>query len=193
MLSSNKNHNRSMKNTSNNLTRLPQIEFERKYRITDLKGMRDNLIELGAMFQDNSHCEDIYFKIVQKVKRTKYLRVRMKNKSVQGTLAYHEVVNDFETKEWEVAVDDAQMIIEILLNLGFKYDVIVIKQREKLIFENSEIVLDEVKDLGCFVEIESPNRVVFERLIEKLNIKNADIISGVGYPDLLKSFYKKSS
>lgn len=163
------------------------IEIERKYKTKKKDLLRSKLITLGAKSEGIKYSEDIYFKVPQKIESTKYLRIRTKGKNKNGTLAYHEVVSDFETKEWEVNVEDAEMTQNILTKLGFSLDVVVTKERETLKLNRCEVVLDNVKNLGDFIEIEAPNKDKFEELANDLNLDEKDIISGAGYPDLLKN------
>ncbi len=56
---------------------------------------------------------------------------------------------------------------------------------------NFELVLDKVVGLGYFMEIEYVGKMTkingqkFQELINYLNLKESQIISGCGYPDLL--------
>jgi len=162
------------------------IEFERKFKTTNKDTLKSKLLSIGAESKGIKFSEDTYFKVPQKVESTKYLRIRIKNNESDGTLAYHEVVNDFETKEWETDIDNAIITKDIIEKLGFHLDVIVNKTRETLIYGKCEIVLDSVKNLGDFVEIEAPSKEAFDEIATKLNLDDKDVISGAGYPDLLK-------
>ncbi|MEK9156379.1 MAG: CYTH domain-containing protein [Patescibacteria group bacterium] len=88
--------------------------------------------------------------------------------------------------EWKTGVASTTITQEILEKLGFKVDVIVTKKREKHENGNVEILVDEVDGLGNFVEVEAKNKESFSRIISQLNLKEENIISSAGYPDLLK-------
>jgi len=47
-------------------------------------------------------------------------------------------------------------------------------------------VLDNVKDLGDFIEIEAPTKKEFDKIVAQLDLRENNVISGAGYPDLLK-------
>jgi len=160
-------------------------EIERKYKITDYEQIKDKLLKLGAKFVSKKESKDTYFVIPQEVKNTRYLRIRSSNEK-GGTLAYHEVLNDFETKEFEVEVSDNIATETIFKKLSFMVDVIVEKVREKFNFEDYEIVLDEVTNLGYFIELEATSIDKLESLAKKLELDKNTIISGAGYPDLLR-------
>lgn len=169
------------------------LEFERKYQTKEKKLLKSKLIELGAKSEGNKFSKDIYFRVPQKIESTKYLRIRIKDNKTNGTLAYHEVINDFETKEWETDIENASITREIIEKLGFQLDIIVAKDRETLNIGECEIVLDTVKDLGDFIEIEAPNKGIFDKIATQLNLNDKDVISGAGYPDLLKRKNAKKS
>jgi adenylate cyclase class 2 len=168
-------------------------EIESKFKINDFGEMREKVIKLGAESESVSNSEDIYFKIPQKVASTKYLRVRTKNKKPNGTLAYHEVQSDIETKEWETDISDVKITKELILKLGFLIDVVVKKERETFKICDVEIVLDKVEDLGNFIEIEAPDKGTLNDYVKKLEISKENIVSGLGYPDLLKQKYESNN
>ena len=81
----------------------------------------------------------------------------------------------------------------ILKKLDFKLDCVVKTHRRVFIDKNNnfELVLDKVVGLGYFMEIEYVGKMTkingqkFQELINYLNLKESQIISGCGYPDLL--------
>ena len=168
------------------------IEIERKFKINNYQEIKQKVFDIGAELKNKSSNKDIYFKVPQEVENTKYLRIRIKNNETSGTLAYHEVVSDLETKEWETNISDAGITSELIEKLGFEIDAIVDKARETFKMKNVEIVIDKVKNLGSFIEIEASNEKTLEEIRKKLNIPESDVVSGCGYPDLLKKKYGKN-
>lgn len=157
-------------------------ELEKKFKITSPDKAKQELAELGAQFVGETHDVDTYFKVPQDKPNTLYLRIRTRgNKS---TLAFHEVVDDLETKEWETEVANGQTTQDIIGKLGFEIDVTVDKTRQKYSFDNSEILLDNIADLGYFIEIESPDEQELDNIAAKFTL--GERITGKGYPDLLK-------
>jgi adenylate cyclase class 2 len=158
------------------------IEIEKKYHINSYDTVKSEVEKLGANLISTTNDSDIYFVVPQQKPNTLYLRIRTKNN--KSTLAYHEVQDDTETKEWETDVADGKTTIEIISKLGFAKDVIVDKRREKYKLDGSEILIDYVDGLGYFVEIESTSEEELDNIASKLSL--GDRVSGVGYPDLLK-------
>jgi len=164
------------------------IEIEKKYK---LQGKREvvvkKLLSKGFSLISETNTEDFYFIVPQKIKNTKYLRVR-KNNGKNITLAYHEVIDNESTKEWETEVKDYRITIEILSKLGFKKDVVVFKKRKKLLNEDEtiEVVIDEVSGLGNFVEIEARSIGEINKISKIISLRQQNLVEGVGYPDLLR-------
>lgn len=166
-------------------------EIERKFAIEDIDIIKQNLKKLNAIFKGSKRNIDTYFVVPQDVKSTKYLRIRIKENNSNGEFAYHEVISDLETREWETGISDVIIAKEILDKLGFEVDVIIDKYRETYEVEGCEVVLDLVKDLGSFIEIEASSEKQLQELAKKLCVEQSRVISGAGYPDLLKKKYEK--
>lgn len=84
-------------------------------------------------------------------------------------------------------INTAKNIIEIL---GFNEKCKIDKERKIYKKEDIIIVIDKVKELGDFIEIEiqsEPSKENEEKLfniMNQLNLTKDNIISGIGYPDL---------
>lgn len=158
------------------------IEIEKKFRIQDSDRAKKEINALGAQFKDERRDVDVYYVVPQDVPNTRYLRVR--TKQGKSTLAFHEVVDDLHTKEWETDVADGKMAEQILGKLGFSVDVTVCKTRQRYKLGESEILVDFVEGLGSFVEIESPTERELNGIAAKITL--GEQIAGKGYPDLLR-------
>jgi len=173
-----------------------QIENEVKFKISKPdKLIEKKIFDFGFKFKKEIFQEDYYFSPPhKKFAGTKkyYLRLR---KKTDGTaiFAYHVVINNLQTKELELACDNFITLKNILKKLDFKLDCVVKKHRRVFIDKNNnfELVLDKVVGLGYFMEIEYVGKMTkingqkFQELINYLNLKESQIISGCGYPDLL--------
>lgn len=168
---------------------MPNIEIEYKYRIDDPDKMIDKIIGLGAKFEKQSRAVDTYFLVPDNIEGRKYLRVR--EGDGKSILAYHYVVANDLTKEWEIEVSDAKIAREVLVNIGHSLDVVVDKSRKKYYLYNSEIVVDIVARLGNFVEIESKTKEELLEIEKKLGFIESDRIIDCGYPDMIKKLNSK--
>ncbi len=169
---------------------MSNTEIEYKYKVADLSGERQKLLALGAKLKEKYEGKDIYFVVPENPEGRKYLRLRSKDN--KSELSYSYAKSEIETEEWETGVDDIKTVEEIFLKLGYKYDVVIEKQREIYLLQNSEVVLDEVNSLGKFVEIESPNRKELLSIASKLGLTEGERVKGMGYPDMLRGGFIKN-
>lgn len=124
---------------------------------------------------------------------------RLRKKENHAYLAYK--VDHFKTdEEWlysdeyETEVGDFGTVLKIIELLGFETLVTVDNTKHTFLTEKYEIVLEEVRDLGLFLEIESMNtpkdadvdeiRKEIREFIEALGIK-VGTESNAGKPELL--------
>ncbi len=89
----------------------------------------------------------------------KWLSIRNRgNKNILNFKHYHPEGAEKHTycDEYETDVSDSERMMDILTALGMEKIVEVVKKRLKYIYkENFEVVLDEVDNLGHFIEIEA--------------------------------------
>lgn len=168
------------------------IENEVKYQVKNIGRINKNLPLLGFVFIKKISQEDYYFSPPGKnFAGTKKYYLRLRKEKAKARFEYHIVINNLKTKEWGVTVDNFNEMLKILKNLGFKNDCIVKKKR--LIYQknNLEVMIDSVKNLGNFVEIEycgKMNRKISKELkiiAKLLRLKENTKIKNAGYPDLI--------
>lgn len=91
-----------------------------------------------------------------------YLRIR---KSSQGhALCFKKVIRDGEgknpyCKEYEVSIDQPETTLQLFYQMGYKDSAVIKKRRTLFWYFDYEIALDEVMNLGLFVEIEFKKEV----------------------------------
>jgi len=169
-----------------------KIETELKYRINNLIVIKKKLFKLGFLYIKKIFQEDYYFSPPHKTfARTKKYYLRLRRDNQKGIFAYHIVRDNLQTKEWEVQIDNFDTLLTILKFLDFKIDCVVRKDRLIYKKDNIKIMIDKVKNLGTFIEIEYCHKFTqkakkeFISFINTLQLKEENLISGVGYPDLL--------
>jgi predicted adenylyl cyclase CyaB len=171
-----------------------QIENEVKYSVKNINSIKEKLVSCKFIFVKKIYQEDYYFSPPHKnFAGTKkyYLRLRRTDGGRKNEFAYHIVLNNLQTKELEVNIDNFENLSKILKLLDFKIDCVV--KKERLVYKKNEIeiVLDKIKNLGSFIEIEycgkfnNKIKKEFEELAILLKLKKTDKITGLGYPDLL--------
>jgi adenylate cyclase class 2 len=174
------------------------IEIELKARLDNPKQVEAKLKKI-ARFVRQKRQKDVYYVPKSKdffaIKKTKeYLRVRYDEGKDQ--LAYHVCSYLSEekqsTKEFEVYVDNPRLTETILKGIGFRRRVVVYKTRRYYSMSGFEVVLDNVKGLGSFIEVEAKKDFggidkTMERCREVLKRLGLEKVKKInkGYPDLI--------
>ena len=73
-------------------------------------------------------------------------------------------------REIQTVVADAQAVVEILQALGFRKSLVVRKRRRSFRMDRCRVELDQLKGVGCFVEVEGPTGRQVEAVCRKLNL-----------------------
>jgi adenylate cyclase, class 2 len=133
-------------------------EIELKAIATDPDSIKKNLTVLGCVLSAPIIQKDVIF-LKQGIAYDQIkpgvivLRIRQQNDKTFFTLKMRGTV-ELNKIEHEITVDNADEAAAIIKNLDF-YEVMHInKVRQKCQWQNYEICLDEVENLGTFIEIE---------------------------------------
>ncbi len=141
------------------------VEFELKFPLKNVEELVKKLNKIAKQRQQNAHQKDTYYVPVHrdflaKKYPSEWLRIRETNRGV--TLNYKHWYPEDEKEryycdEFETKIGDANSLKKIFESLDFKEIVIVEKTRSTWIYKNVEIAIDNVKDLGFFIELEAKN------------------------------------
>ncbi|MCR4277598.1 MAG: class IV adenylate cyclase [Candidatus Berkelbacteria bacterium] len=134
-------------------------EIEVKARVTNPGLLFARLGSLGIKLSEPTYQHDLIFspKDLEEITifkpDTNFLRIRKENN--QAVLALKRSgVNELAVQTEETAVVDPDALTRILEALEYKLSVEVKKQRQKADYHGIEICVDEVEDLGTFIELE---------------------------------------
>jgi len=167
-------------------------ELEIKYEVKFFP--IEKIEELGFKREKESHQVDIYY-IVNKVingKRT-YWRTRQDILKEEYSFDLHQIESEFATDEKEIKLLDENSYIyinDMLSIVGFPVICEIDKQRIVFGKNDISIVLDKVKNLGNYVEIEiigedtQENHDILFDIAKKLSLDDENRVSKKGYPDL---------
>lgn len=129
------------------------LNVEIKARCTDPAFIRNYLLQNGADFKGTDHQMDTYFNVANG-------RLKLREGNIENNLIYYERENQAGPKNSSfnlVKVEDAEGLKEALTKAnGIK--VVVQKKREIYFIANVKFHIDEVPELGAFVEIEAGNK-----------------------------------
>ncbi|MAG44785.1 class IV adenylate cyclase [bacterium] len=176
------------------------MEIEIKAKVKSLAQLRKKILALGAKKITNKHQLDVYLSPPHKsFFRTKYyLRVRHdflnKDKHSFDYHIFHKGVGACSlSDEQEAGIQDGAVLLKILKQLDFGEICRINKQREVFKYKNFEIVLDKVKKLGNFIEVELDGQLKDEKkytkritnFLNKLGVKKSQFCTDQGYVELM--------
>jgi len=164
------------------------IEVEVKARVYDPGLMERSIIAMGASTIGIEVQVDTYYSAPYRdfAKTDEALRIRVQDNKCFLTYKGARMDSISKTrKEYEVEVNDADNMGNILSSLNFTPVATIVKRRKKYRLGDFIISLDEVRNLGNFMEVEVSIRdstshedkveSIF-RLFEKLGISRDDSI-----------------
>jgi len=174
------------------------VEIEAKLKVDSLSEIEHKLGELGARFLGEQLQTDYFFDDLNATltKTDKCLRLRKQivEKSENYFLTYKGAKEKSHLKkrqEIESEINDADSIHKLLLALGYKQVLIVEKKRRLWFFCNCEVALDQLPQLGDFVEIEGPDEEEISNVQNSLGLAELPHILK-SYASLLKEQPQKS-
>ncbi len=169
-------------------------EIEVKAKITDIKSLTKKLIDIGFLFDPPRTQEDTIFlplgiEYCGITKGTPVVRVRDSNGIISLTLKKRIISNNELIKlEKETVVSDKQQALEIVEHMGFHEVVRVNKKRTESKLGGMTVCIDEVEDLGSFIEVE---RLSYGDDHENIQSQLSDFLQtlGVGADDRITKGY----
>jgi adenylate cyclase class 2 len=172
------------------------LEVELKVRVPSLEAVRKRLREKGAEYTGRIHENDIYYNAPHRdfSVTDEAVRVRYTNNHAVVTYKGPKIRKSGlkAREELNTAVESGEVFEQMLDRLGFTRTTEVNKWRENYRFSDAAISLDEVDELGTFVEIEiiaadenSPADVLIERIAKEIGVSGEPILAS--YLELLLS------
>lgn len=139
------------------------IEIEIKLPLNNPDEVKEFLNEKAKLVAENVYQKDVYYVPVHRdflgVKYPfEWLRLRESPKGMFITYKHFFPENAKETDycdEFEAKIDNFGAMQKMFASLDFKEAVVVEKTRTMWLYQKTEIVIDEVKDLGFYIELEA--------------------------------------
>jgi adenylate cyclase class 2 len=172
------------------------LEVELKVKVSSLEPVRKHLLEKGAECSGRIHEHDIYYNAPHRDFAITDEAVRVRYTNDHAVVTYKGAkIKKFGLKareELNTAVESGEVFETMLSRLGFTKTTEVNKWRENFRYADAAISLDEVDELGPFVEIEimtadenSPAAVVIQRIAKEIGVSGEPILAS--YLELLLS------
>lgn len=172
------------------------LEVELKVKVHSLEPVRKQLLEKGAVCSGRIHEHDIYYNAPHRDFGVTDEAVRVRYTNDHAVVTYKGAkIKKFGLKareELNTAVESGEVFEKMLNRLGFTKTTEVNKWRENYRFSEAAISLDEVDELGTFVEIEilaedenSNAAVLIQRIAKEIGVSGEPILAS--YLELLLS------
>jgi len=157
------------------------MEIEIKAKFENKEKIKENLISLSAKKENEKNQIDEYYNHPSRdIRKTnEYIRLRYKNGENKGIFAYHINISDGVNKEFEVEIKNIDIYKQILNKLGFSILGVINKKRETYNLGDFKITIDEVKDIGNFIEVEVDGK---ESEVDEKKKQCLEIIEKIGIP-----------
>jgi len=131
-------------------------ELEVKFWCDDVAYVDAQLVRLGFTEKKKLHQKDSYMLTGERKDPSgKGIFLRIREDGNGTSFDHHIRMSPIEIAEIEVNVDDPEKIKQIMTSLGLPVKHVVDKKRRVFKKDAINVVIDEVADLGTFVEIET--------------------------------------
>jgi adenylate cyclase class 2 len=172
------------------------LEVELKVKVPSLEPIRKKLGEKGAECKGRIHEHDIYYNAPHRDFGVTDEAVRVRYTNNHAVVTYKGAkIKKFGLKareELNTAVESGEVFETMLDRLGFTKTTEVNKWRENFRYSDAAISLDEVNELGTFIEIEimadnenSNAEARIERIAKEIGVSGEPILAS--YLELLLS------
>ncbi len=169
------------------------IEVEIKVKVNNLAEIKEKVSKMGKLIKAIKQIDDYYTPshrnfFTQKPHPTEFLRIRTNPDKI--VFEYNKSINKKENgehdyaEEYETEILDKKEFEKILGFLDFKKVLTVEKNREYWMCSKIEVALDEVKELGSYVEAEAKGDFQDEKEAKKECIK---FLKNLGIKDVGKN------
>jgi predicted adenylyl cyclase CyaB len=133
-------------------------EIEVKARVSDMQAIEEKLRALGCtisepVIQDDTVFVDYSEAYDQMSPGKNFLRIRKSNDKTLFTVKQPQQ-GELDCFEHETEISDAEEMRQAILLMGYHEAIKIYKTRRKTNYGEYEICLDEVRDLGTFIELE---------------------------------------
>lgn len=175
------------------------MEIELRAKIADLNLLEKKMQSLQELKEKKieERQVDIYFKHDKEIEERMVIRIRKNYKNNQALLTFKgksKHKDDIAWEDFDTPIEDSEKLEKFLINNGYEYFCLIDKVRQSFSYKDFEINIDNIRDLGLFVEIEKQgdeNEVenIKKEIIHLLNLLGIDSESIItkGYVQLVRT------
>lgn len=135
-------------------------EIEVKAKIDNLDAVSNKLASMGCRIDEEIVQEDKIYGLPKDSEsfneiRPEFVAIRIRKEKDKALFTIkRNVTGELDSEEFEVEISDAEEMDRALKAMGYIIEVEVKKKRRKCKVKDYELCLDEVEDLGSFIEVE---------------------------------------
>jgi adenylate cyclase class 2 len=133
------------------------FEVEVKAQVEDAAAIESRLLQIGVIFQKEIHQSDTYFQHPMRdfARTDEALRIRITDDKNYLTYKGAKIDSTSKTREEiELEVQEPFKLVELLTKIGLIPIKKVVKSRKSYSFGDITISLDNVEELGSYIELE---------------------------------------
>lgn len=175
------------------------MEIELRAKVTNPQLLEEKLKSLEGIVEkkSNERQVDTYLKQENDEDRKMIVRIRKNYEKDSAILTFKgksKNEHDIAWQDYDTPIEDPERLERVLVNNGYVYVCMIDKVRQSFDYKDFEINVDNIRDLGLFVEVEkqgqendveSIKKEILD-LLENLGISESDVITQ-GYVQLVLS------
>lgn len=156
------------------------MEIELRAKVTSPKILEEKLKQLSNLIEKKGgeRQVDIYFKHEGEENEKMVIRIRKdytNNKAILTFKSKSKHSDDIAWADFDTQIEDPDRLENLLISSGYVYFCLIDKIRQSFTYKEFEINIDNIRDLGLFIEIEKngeENKVenIRQEIIELLNL-----------------------
>lgn len=170
------------------------MEIELRAKISNAQLFKEKLNRLNgiAKKKENERQVDIYLKHKKDEERQSVIRIRKNYENNNAILTFKgsspKKHDDIAWEDFDTPINNPDNLERLLVNNGYVYVCLIDKTRQSFDYKEFEINIDNVRDMGIFVEIEKMGK---ENEIEKIKEEILKLFEnlGINSSDIIKKGY----
>ncbi len=131
-------------------------EIEVKAKVKNLKSLLNKSNQIGIYFGEPVVQEDTTYETLLPKDNPDWniFRIRKQGNKIILTMKYKASSRSRDNHERETVIEDAKEVADMLERVGYSFGVRIRKTRKIANYNDLEICLDEVDELGTYIEVE---------------------------------------
>jgi len=158
------------------------MEIELRAQILNTQLLEEKLKQLPNIIEKKigERQIDLYFRHESEINEKMIIRIRknyINNKALLTFKSKSRHSHDIAWQDFDTPIDNPDKLEDLLINSGYVYFCLIDKVRQSFIYKDFEINIDNIRDLGLFIEIEKNGA---ESEVETIRKQIMDLLASLG-------------